>query len=145
MVLIMVPIGDNIMTENKKELWIAVDFDGTLTDGGDTFPNIGNENPYAIDVLKRFKRDGHKIILNTCRRGQYLNDAIDWLKSKGVEPDAVNDNPWARAIYNDTKPGTKVFAHTYIDDRNIFIKKTATGSVDFKYIKRNYKRLINSL
>lgn len=131
-------------SEIKKELWIAVDFDGTLTEN-DSWPSIGNENPYAIDVIKRFKRDGHKVILNTCRRGEPLKQAVEWMKSKGIAPDSVNDNPWARAIYNDPNPGNKVFAHTYIDDRNIFIKKTKTGSVDFKYIKRNYKRLINSL
>ena len=132
------------MAESKKELWIAIDFDGTLTNG-DLWPSIGEENPYAIDVVKRFKRDNHKIILNTCRRGEYLEQAVQWMKDKGVEPDAVNDNPFARALYNDPEPGRKVFAHVYIDDRNIFIKKTKTGSVDFKYIKRNYKRLINSL
>ncbi len=131
--------------ESKKELWIAVDFDGTLTSQGDQFPNIGDPNPYAIDVIKRFKRDGHRVILNTCRRGIYLTEAVEWMKLHGIEPDFVNDNPLARAIYNDPTPGTKVFAHVYIDDRNAFVKKTATGSVDFKYIKRNYKRLINSL
>lgn len=133
------------MANIKKELWIACDFDGTLTDGGDNWPLCGDENPYAIDVVKRFKRDGHKVILNTCRRGKYLREAVDWMIEHGIEPDAVNDNPFARLMYNDPEPGTKVFAHVYIDDRNIFIKKTKTGSVDFKYIKRNYKRLINSL
>jgi hypothetical protein len=128
----------------KKELWIAVDFDGTLTTI-DAWPDIAPENPYAIDVIKRFKREGHKVILNTCRRNEPLRAAVEWMTTHGIEPDAVNDNPWARAIYNDPDPGTKVFAHVYIDDRNIFIKKTKTGSVDFKYIKRNYKRLINSL
>jgi hypothetical protein len=128
----------------KKELWIAVDFDGTLTTR-DAWPDIAPENPYAIDVIKRFKREGHKVILNTCRRNEPLRAAVEWMTTHGIEPDAVNDNPWARAIYNDPDPGTKVFAHVYIDDRNIFIKKTKTGSVDFKYIKRNYKRLINSL
>ena len=130
---------------SKKELWIAVDFDGTLTDHGDNWPDCGEPNPYAIDVIKRFRRDGHKIILNTCRRGKPLADAVKWMERHGIEPDFVNDNPIARAIYNDPDPGSKVFAHVYIDDRNIFIKKTATGSVDFKYIKRNYKRLISSL
>lgn len=132
------------MCNEKKELWIAVDFDGTLTIR-DAWPEIGSENPYAFDVLKRFKREGHKIILNTCRRGQSLNDAVEWMSQKGVAPDSVNDNPWARTIFNDPNPGTKVFADVYIDDRNIFIKKNAAGSVDFKYIKRNYKRLITSL
>ena len=133
------------MADIKKELWIACDFDGTLTDGGDNWPLCGDENPYAIDVIKRFKRDGHKVILNTCRRGKYLREAVDWMIAHGIEPDAVNDNPFARLLYGDPNPGSKVFAHVYIDDRNIFIKKTKTGSVDFKYIKRNYKRLINSL
>lgn len=133
------------MTEDKRELWIALDFDGTLTDGGDNWPNIGEANPYAIEVVKRFRREGHKIILNTCRRGKYLNEAVEWMKNKGIEPDSVNDNPWARAIYNDPDPGNKVFAHVYIDDRSLGIKKTASGSVDFKYIKRNYKRLFSSL
>ena len=132
------------MTEDKRELWIALDFDGTLTTK-DAWPDIAPENPYAIEVVKRFRREGHKIILNTCRRGKYLSEAVEWMKNKGIEPDSVNDNPWARAIYNDPDPGSKVFAHVYIDDRNIFIKKTVTGSVDFKYIKRNYKRLISSL
>lgn len=134
----------SIIMTNKKELWIAVDFDGTLTTR-DAFPIIAPENPHAIDVLKRFKHDGHKVILNTCRRGEYLKQAVDWMKAKGIEPDSVNDNPWSRAIYNDPNPGNKVFAHVYIDDRNIFIKKTKTGAVDFKYIKQNYKRLIKSL
>lgn len=133
------------MADDKKELWIAVDFDGTLTDGGDQWPQCGDPNPYAIDVVKRFKRDGHKVILNTCRRDNPLKEAIAWMELHGIAPDAVNDNPWARALYNDDRPGSKVFAHVYIDDRNIFIKKTKTGSVDFKYIKRNYKKLINSL
>lgn len=132
------------MTTDKKELWIACDFDGTLT-SSDSWPDIAPENPYAIDVLKRFRRDGHKIILNTCRRGKYLQDAIEWMRLRGVEPDFVNDNPIARAMYGDENPGTKVFANVYIDDRNAFVKKTTTGSVDFKYIKRNYKRLISSL
>lgn len=129
---------------DKKELWIAVDFDGTLTQS-DKWPEIGDENPYAFDVLKRLRRDGNKIILNTCRRGKPLQEAVDWMSQKGVTPDSVNDNPWARELFNDPTPGHKVFAHVYIDDRNIFIKKTATGSVDFKYIKRNYRRLINCL
>lgn len=111
----------------------------------DQWPQCGDPNPYAIDVVKRFKRDGHKVILNTCRRDNPLKEAIAWMELHGIAPDAVNDNPWARALYNDDRPGSKVFAHVYIDDRNIFIKKTKTGSVDFKYIKRNYKKLINSL
>ena len=128
----------NIMVD-KKELWIAVDFDGTLTGNGDSWPEIGPENPYAVDVIKRLKRDGHTVILHTCRQGEYLSEAIEWMKARGIEPDAVNDNPHAREIYG--SQGPKMNADIYIDDRSLGIKKTATGSVDFKYIKRNYKKI----
>lgn len=66
---------------DKKELWIAVDFDGTLTEK-DAWPEIGAENPYAFDVLKRLRRDGNKIILNTCRRGKPLQEAVEWMSQK---------------------------------------------------------------
>lgn len=133
------------MSDNKKELWIAIDFDGTLNSGGDQFPECGEPNPYAIEVIKRFKRDGHKVILNTCRRNEPLQAAVEWMKLHDIEPDSVNDNPWSRAIFNDPEPGHKVFAHIYIDDRALGVKKTKTGSVDWKYIKRNYKRLFSCL
>lgn len=136
-----------VMTDVKKTLWVAIDFDGTLTGHGDQYPECGNPNPYAIDVVKRLRRDGHKIILNTCRRDIPLQHAIDWMVDHDIAPDAVNDNPHARELYSpgDTRPTQKVFADIYIDDRALGVKKTATGSVDFKYIKCNYKKIFNSL
>jgi hypothetical protein len=125
--------------ESKKTLYIACDFDGTLTGNGDSWPEIGPENPYAIDVIKRLKRDGHHIILHTCRQGKYLNDAIEWMKDRGVAPDSVNENPHSKELYG--PQGPKMFADYYLDDHSLGIKKTKTGSVDFKYIKRNYKKL----
>ena len=133
------------LDKNSKTLYVACDFDGTLTAGGDRFPECGNENPYAIHVLKRLQRDGHKVILNTCRRGEPLKKAVAWLQARGIRPDAVNDNPWSRAIYNDPTPSHKVFADLYIDDRSLGVKKTADGSVDFKYINRNYRRIFGAL
>lgn len=123
-----------------KEKWIAVDFDGTLTSYGDHWPEIGPENPYAFDVLKRCKREGHHIILYTCRQGKYLEAAIEWMTARGVIPDAVNRNPYAESLYG--TPGQKMFADIYIDDRSLGIRKK-NGSVDFKYIKRNYRKIFN--
>lgn len=129
------------MSENlKKELWVAVDFDGTVVQN-DSWPDIAPENPCAVDVIKRLKRDGHHVILHTCRQGKYLDDAIEWMRSRGVELDAVNENPYAQSLYG--APGKKMFADYYIDDHSLGIKKTKTGAVDFKYIKRNYKKLFN--
>lgn len=120
---------------------VAVDFDGTLTKYGDQFPKCGAENPYAIEVINRFRKDGCKIVLNTCRRGKPLEDAVAWMIERGITPDSINDNPWSRELYNDPEPGNKVFADVYIDDRNIFVRKTKYGSVDFKWIKDNYNKI----
>lgn len=128
------------MSEDKRSLWIAVDFDGTLT-SSDAWPNIASENPNAIHVIKRLQKDGHKIILHTCRQEPYLSQAVEWLNKRGVTPDSVNDNPWARQFYGDVVPGPKMFADYYIDDRSLGIKKTPSGSVDWKYIRRNYRKL----
>ena len=111
------------MSDNRKELWIAIDFDGTLN-FVDQFPECGEPNPYAIEVIKRFKRDWHKVIFNTCRRNESLQTAVEWMKLHDIEPDSVNDNPWSRAIFNDPGSGQKVFAHIYIDDSALGIKKT---------------------
>ena len=124
----------------KKILYIACDFDGTLT-AKDSWPLVGDENPHAVSVLKRLKRDGHFIILHTCRQGKYLKDAIEWMRQRGVAPDAVNENPESIAIYG--PQGPKMNASFYIDDKAFGIKKTALGGVDWKYIKRNYKKLFN--
>lgn len=127
------------LNENKRTYCVAVDFDGTLTGDGDSWPEIGKENPYAVDVIKRLKREGNIIILHTCRQGKFLDDAIEWMRSRDISPDSVNYNPVACAMYG--KQGPKMNADIYIDDRSLGIKKTSTGSVDFKYIKRNYKKI----
>ena len=123
-----------------KVKYIACDFDGTLTQK-DAWPAIAKENPCAVEVIKKLRKAGNKIILHTCRQGQYLNDAIEWMKSRGIEPDAVNDNPRARELYGE--PGPKMFADYYIDDHSLGIPKTKTGAVDFKWIKKNYNKLFN--
>lgn len=127
------------MTSMAEEKYIAVDFDGTMVI--DKFPEIGEENPYAVHVVKRFIRNGNKVILNTCRQGDKLDEAVEWMKQKGIDLYAVNDNPYARERWggNDCK---KVYADIYIDDHCVFVRKTDLNAVNWKYINRNYKRLI---
>lgn len=56
---------------------IAVDFDGTISRG--KYPAIDGEQPYAGDSLRELHAQGHKIIIWTCRTGDRLLDAINWL------------------------------------------------------------------
>lgn len=98
----------------------AVDFDGTLCE--DRFPEIGREIPERVNYLKALQKQGHKLILWTCRQdcplGQYLTRAINWCNSRGLYFDAVNENlkevqeKWG----GDTR---KVFCDFYIDDKNL--------------------------
>lgn len=95
---------------------IAVDFDGTLCE--DAFPEIGMPNVYLIEALKSHQKNGDKLILWTCRCGEYLDKAVEWCKEQGLIFDAVNENvPDIIAKYGDGGP--KVFADLYIDDRSI--------------------------
>lgn len=95
---------------------IAIDFDGTIAI--DNYPKIGVPVPYAIETIRKIKKQGHYIIINTCRCGDRLIDAVNWMTEKGVMFDRVNDNhPIETAKYDSNS--RKVFAHLYIDDRQI--------------------------
>src|SRR5690554_5650059 len=94
---------------------IAVDFDGTLAKTN--YPKITKPRKYVINYVKRMKRKGHTIILNTCRHGQALTDALEWCKLNGLEFSYVNENVSVLInLYGDCR---KIYADKYIDDHNI--------------------------
>ena len=95
---------------------IAVDFDGTIV--RNNYPDIKGCTPYAHEVLNRLHAEGHYIIIWTCRTGELLLSAINFLLHEGIPFDRVNDhNPTNKAKYGDA--GNKVYADVYIDDKNI--------------------------
>lgn len=95
---------------------LAIDFDGTICRG--TFPNIEGESPYAGEIIRKLKADGHYIIINTCRSGQQLLEAINWLLQQEIPFDRVNDNEPAQIALHENN-SRKVFADLYIDDRQV--------------------------
>jgi len=95
---------------------LAIDFDGTLC--LDQYPGIGAPVPYAIDTMQTLAADGHYLIINTCREGDRLTEAVNWLLDNGIPFHRVNDNhPEATDKYGSN--ARKVFADLYIDDRNL--------------------------
>lgn len=95
---------------------IAVDFDGTLHTGA--YPSIGDMRPGAREYMQKLKEDGHFLILWTCREGQVLIDAINWMLEQGIPFDRVNDHePKNKAKYGGTT--RKVYADLYIDDKQV--------------------------
>ena len=68
---------------------IFLDFDGTIVEHD--YPEIGEPNPNALEVIKKLQDAGHHIILNTMRvefNDETLEAALDYLnlndKVKGI-------------------------------------------------------------
>ena len=97
---------------------IAVDFDGTIVEHA--YPRIGKERMFAMDTLRALSQQGHKIILWTARDGEYLRDAVEWCRKRGLEFYSINSNQPVGALFGDSRDNpAKVIADVYIDDRNI--------------------------
>ena len=96
---------------------LAIDFDGTIVE--DCYPEIGEEILGATECLLLIQERGHKIILWTCRCGGFLQAAVDWLEQRGIVPDSVNTHLPEILLAFGNWGGAKVFAHLYVDDRNL--------------------------
>ena len=100
-----------------KPLVIAVDFDGTLCTNA--FPFIGEPLYETIERMKELRRNGHKIILWTCRDGMNLVNAIVWCADHGLFFDAVNDNLEShKKRYKGNS--RKILADLYVDDKAVY-------------------------
>ena len=106
---------------------MAVDFDDTLfyTD----YPDIEEPNMEIINLCKKWKASGRKVILWTCREGKELEEAVEACISYGLEFDAVNDNLDSGKHKWGNNP-RKIFADFYIDDRAV----SATNIEKLKHI-----------
>lgn len=91
---------------------IAVDFDGTLTNGS-KFPDIGTPNYAVIDKVISLQQQGWIAILWTVRDRGHLAKAVQWCKTHGIVFDRVNEN------YDTRSASPKVYADVYLDDRSM--------------------------
>lgn len=97
---------------------IAVDFDGTIVEH--KYPAIGEEKPFACEVLRMLIAERHRLILWTVREGKLLDDAIQWCKKRGVEFWAVNSD--SSDMFKEAKDrnlSCKLNADVFIDDSGI--------------------------
>lgn len=96
---------------------IAVDFDGTLAKT--RFPQIIEPIPKMIRYCRQQQKRGAVLILNTCRKGKDLQDAVEWCGTQGLVFDYVNENTPENIEHYGGEDTRKIFAHEYIDDKAI--------------------------
>lgn len=96
---------------------IAVDFDGTIVEH--RYPSIGKELPFAIDTLRKLAEEGHRLILWTVREGQYLDEAVEFCRDRGLEFYAVNRDYPEEKQESNNHFSRKLKADIWIDDRNL--------------------------
>lgn len=95
---------------------IAIDFDGTIVEH--RYPEIGRERPFAVETLKMLIKDGHQLILWTCREGELLEEAVEWCRERGLEFYAINKD-FPEETKDDTHYSRKLKVELFIDDRNL--------------------------
>ncbi len=99
---------------------LAIDFDGTISKYN-TYPRLPLPEEIregAWDILKQLQKDGHTLILWTCRGGRELTEAIHLCYSNGVFFDAYNED-CQEIVRKYGGQGKKIFADLYIDDMGI--------------------------
>ena len=95
---------------------IAIDFDGTIAKTD--YPAILEPMPGVVEGMTALKKERHFLIVWTCRTGDELLDAINWMLQHGIPFDRVNDHS-LECIAKYGGDGKKINADVYIDDRNL--------------------------
>ena len=89
---------------------IAVDFDGTCV--MHRYPEVGDDCPHAVEVLKALVEKGNGLILYTMRSRKELQDAIDWFAEREIPLYGIQYDP-TQAVWTSSN---KCHAQLYIDD-----------------------------
>lgn len=72
----------------------------------------------TYQLPQKWKSNGNKLILWTCRIGEALSNAVDWCRDYVLKFDAINDNlPEIVEYYGSNS--RKVTCEWYIDDRSL--------------------------
>ena len=103
--------------DGRKTVY-AIDFDGTIAETDNTFPEIERPIGKIVDFIRNFIQPdpNREWVLYTCRVGEPEKIAERWCRENELFPVAVNSN--ARKHGN-----RKLNADYYIDDRNVDLSK----------------------
>ena len=95
---------------------LAVDFDLTICMS--EYPRLGSERLGAGAIMRKLVEEGYGIVINTCREGLALADAIKWMGIHDIPYHYLNCNfPHLIEMYG--ADCRKISADVYIDDKGI--------------------------
>lgn len=95
---------------------LSIDFDGTVAAG--KYPEIGEMLDQADVYINMLYAEGFHIIINTCRTGIHMNNAVEFMYKKGIKFHQINqNNPAYCHLYQEDC--RKINADIYIDDKNL--------------------------
>lgn len=116
---------------------LAIDFDGTIKKSKD-FKEYGELQDGCYNTLKCLSYLGCKLVLWTCRTGELLDKAKDYLKKNGLYDLFLTCNENVPGMFESSN---KIYADYYIDDLNIGgfigwdkVKETVLKDDYFKYL-----------
>jgi len=95
---------------------VSIDYDDTIVFSD--YPNSGEIKQNAKEAINRLYDSGITILIWTCRSGEALKTAENYLRDIGVKFHHINEN--LPSIVNDWGGDTrKMWADIYIDDKQL--------------------------
>jgi len=114
---------------------VAIDFDGCLA--RKAWPAVGEEMPGAMEFLRWLDERGWWRVLWTCREGDRLKAALDWLADRTYPPEwwtAINATPQPITDQYDGD-SRKAGYHALVDDLAVGFPAKSDGTPDWQRIK----------
>ena len=105
---------------------IAIDFDGTITTDN-PFPIMGELRHHCKEAINYISKY-NEVVLWTCRTGEYLNEAKDFLHANGID------------ISIPAEIRSKLKADIYIDDRNFPFREIDWFEIEDYFKNHEYKK-----
>jgi len=102
--------------QDHPEHILAIDFDLTICMS--EYPALGPMRKDAAKIIRALHAEGFGIVINTCREGHALSDAMHWLRDNGIPYHYVNCN-FPHLIKKYKADCRKISADMYIDDKGV--------------------------
>jgi len=121
-------------TSSSFKAILSIDFDHTICMSN--YPETGVQRKDAGKFINKLAKDGYGIVINTCREGIALADAINWLHRNKIPYHYINCN-FPDIIRRYGSDCRKISADLYIDD------KCLTGLPKWKKIYKIINKKFN--